>query len=168
MKDKRFFLKKVFLLVITTFFVWGCQTPPSGPPLSCEEQLELSELKKEVIAGLLDSAEQDKEFDTCWIPLVKNCLDTNKEIPHRHVLLAVKMFNQYKHEAYFQKATVRYFRDLIFDEMEYREQDKLYLTAYIRYILKICSNKDCPPLKTARQICKRLDPDLFAKFFETS
>ncbi len=168
MKDKGFLFQKVFLLVITFCFIWGCQTPPSGPPLSCEEQLGLGELTKEEVSGLLDSAEQGKEFETCWVPLVKDCLDTNKEIPHRHVILALNRFNQYRHEDYFQKATVRYFRHLIFDEMEYRKQDKQFLTAYVRYVLKNCSSKDCPPLKTARQICKRLDPDLFSKFFETS
>ena len=172
MNNKGFFLGWTLVTILMVFAICGCQStpPPASSPLSCEEQLEegITDLSDSEIAKLLDGAKQDSKFEDCWEPLIKKCLDSNKSIPHDHLKLAVKAFNKYKYEAHFQKATARYFNDVIFNDLEYRAQDREFLKAYVRYILKSCSSKDCPPLETAKQLCKRLDPDLYSKFFETS
>ena len=89
------------------------------------------------------------------------------EISYRHLKQAIKDLNQYQYESYFHKAVYRYFNEIIFnDGISYRREDKDFLTAYIRYNIRKCPSKECLPLTRSKQICNKLDSDLYAKIFE--
>ncbi len=163
------------ILLFSIFTAGGCRSAPqpSRPVrLSCEEQLgqSISDLKPMEISMFLDQAQENGTIENCWIPMIKKCLDLRREIPHTHVRSAVKTFNQVQHKEYFHKAVSRYFNDMIFsiedENVRYRKQDRGFLTAYLRYLLRECTSRNCPELTTARQVCSRLDPDLYSKFFD--
>jgi len=173
MEKKGFLMKGLPFLLFLTVVIWGCQTTPVPVQhLSCEEQLRQSidRLSPSEIRDFLDEAHESGKIETCWSPMIKKCLDGRKEIPHKHLKLAIKAFNQNQYQNYFNKAVYRYFNSIIFSKagkgIRYRKQDKDFLTAYISYTLRHCTSKECPPLKNAKQICNRLDPDLHTKFFE--
>ena len=176
MNKKQFFRTTIpfflFLLTLTSGCSLITQTKEQPPRLSCEEQLRqsISGLTPGEIASLLDEARDADRIDTCWTPLIIRCLESGVEIPPRHVKLAVKSFNQYQYTGHFHKAVARYFHNMIFTNggrrVEYGKNDKEFLTAYIRYNLSNCASKDCQPLRVSQQVCQRLDPDLYRKFFE--
>ncbi len=173
MKKKGFLIRELPFLLFLVMVIWGCRTTPGHVQhLSCEEQLRQSidGWSPSEIRNFLDEAHGSGKIETCWAPMIKKCLDGKKEIPHKHLKLAIKAFNQVQYQSYFNEAVYRYFNSIIFskagEEIRYRKQDKDFLTAYIRYVLRYCTNKECTPLKRTKQICNRLDPDLHTKFFE--
>ena len=176
MKKKGFLIKGLPALLFLTVAILGCQTTPKPaapvPYLSCEERLgrPIGEWAPSEISDFLDEAHGSGKIETCWTPMIKKCLDGKKEIPYKHLKLAIKAFNQIQYQNYFNEAVYRYFNSIIFskagESIRYRKEDKAFLAAYIRYTLRYCTSKECPPLKRAKQICNRLDPDLYTKFFE--
>ena len=174
--NKKHLLRNAAIAVIFLIpLIGGCRSAPESlrsDKITCEEQLRQSvtDLKPWEISSLLDEARERGDIEGCWTPLMKKYLNEGIEIPHSHLKFAVKAFNQIQHKNYFHKAVVRYFNEMVIGDAEeratYRSQDKAFLTAYIRYNLRNCSSRDCPPLETSKQICSRLDPDLYSKFFE--
>lgn len=146
MEKKGFLTKMLPGMFFVTVALWGCRTTPvpvHSP--TCDEQLS-------------------RAFD---ITLVKECLDSGETISYRNLKRAIRDLNQNQYESYFHKAVYNYFNEIIFnDSISYRREDKDFLTAYIRYTIRQCPSKACAPLQKAKQLCNRLDSDLYTKFFE--
>lgn len=141
-------------------------------PPTCEERLaamDLSQISKQEISEFLDKCYSDKK-ETCWLPMIKRCLDENRYIPYRHLKQVVKDFNQYQQAHHFHEAVYRYFHAIIFKEpgegIGYSKADKRFLEEYTRYAIHHCVNQKCQILTRARDICCRLDPLLYSKIFE--
>jgi len=166
----------IFLVGCIIIGVSSCATTPktvvpASPPPTCEERLSdfvLSEFGEEEIAEFLDDTYSSKK-ETCWLPMIKKSLNGDKEIPYRHLKRAVKEFNQKQYGEYFQEAVYRYFQAIIFKKegaISYGEADKRFLEAYVRYAIHHSKSKESPMLIRAKNICKRLDPDIYNRIFK--
>ena len=159
-------------MCIFLFIVAGCSTkksrpsPPQWTP-TCADAISgsLDRLSENDIENMLDEALQKKRMEECWKPLMKLCLDQNKEIPHAHLAQAVNEFNSLNNKSYFQKAVFRYFSDIDKGIASYRDEDKELLTAYCRYVVRNAQSSQDPAVKTAELLTRRLDPDLFDLMF---
>jgi hypothetical protein len=174
---KRYALTKIILILLFVFLAaWGCRSVPvttgNMNGLGCDELLAgvTEDPTEENIGQVLDRAAKEGQIETCFIPAVKKCLDMGWDIPHENVKQALKIFNKAQHREYFNKVFVRYYNAMIFKDgvkdIQYRDADRDFLIAYIRAGLKDCTSRDCYQLMSARQICSRLDPELYDKFFD--
>jgi len=163
------FTRVVILAGILLLSAGGCTTvTPPRPQLVCGGDVisSLGEKSSEEVEYMLDEAWGSGSVEECWVPMLKYCLDHRITIPHRHAKYAVKRFNRVQYSAYFNKAVARYFNEMVFGTQPYRPQDRELLIAFIRYSLENCASRDCRTLQTAKQVCSRLDADLYGKFFE--
>lgn len=155
----------IFLLVFV-----GCASQKTvKPPLRCIDALADSYggVSDSEIANFLDESFNNGTRQTCWEPLIKKSLDERRDIPHEHVKLAVKHFNQLQHKDYFHKAVYRYFRDIIDQNATYRQdQDRAFLEEYCRYAIKRATTKSDKILIQARLLCEQVDPWLFNRIFQ--
>ncbi len=140
-------------------------------PATCQEALgdRYHDFTDYEIARLLDEALDDNCRDclnTCWIPLMQKSLDDSREIPHRHLLQAVKTFNQQQYSNYFHTAVYRYFRDLSRGKGSYRTIDRELLRTYCAMLVHDSYSRHDYKLAQAMELCQRLDPDLYVKMFK--
>ena len=178
MKIKSSKFNPVLLLGILTilflnFMVSGCATQNAmiiAPP-NCEEALgaRYHDFTDQEIARLLDEALVEDCYgclNNCWIPLMQRALDDSRDIPHRHLLKAVKTFNQQQYSNYFHTAVYRYFRDLSRGKGAYRSVDRDLLRTYCAMLVNESYSRHDPKLAQAMEICQRLDPGLYGKMFK--
>jgi len=126
----------------------------------------LSQASDAQIAVLLDQARDKGEINSCWKPLIKKCLDEKRDIPHKHVTLAIKALNKKRDEVCFHKAVLRYFQDIIRkDTIKYRQVDREFLKAYCHYVIIHAQKATDPKLLQAKDLCRHLDPDLYQHIF---
>ncbi len=156
-----------------SFMVTGCATQKAmiiAPPV-CEDALgdRYHDFTDYEIAHLLDEALIDDcrhcLYD-CWIPLMQRALDDSREIPHRHLLQAVKTFNQQQYSKYFHTAVYRYFRDLSRGEGAYRSVDRELMRSYCAMLVNDSYSRHDQKLAQAMELCQRLDPVLYGKMFK--
>lgn len=151
----------------------GCVTSRTAmviAPPTCQEALgdRYHEFTDYEIAGLLDEAQADNCPDClyeCWIPLMKRCLDDSREIPQRHLLQAVKTFNQRQYSKYFHTAVYRYFYNLSRGRGAYRTVDRTLMRTYCSILVHDSHSQNDRKLSQAMELCHRLDPELYSKMF---
>ncbi len=156
-----------------SFMMTGCANRSAmiiAPP-TCEEALgdRYHDFTDYEIARLLDEALADASQDClydCWIPLMQRALDDSRDIPHRHLLQAVKTFNQQQYGNYFHTAIYRYFRNLSRGEGSYRSVDRELLRTYCAMLVNDSYSRHDQKLAQAMELCQRLDPDLYGKMFK--
>ena len=138
------------------------------PAPDCTEALAggFTDLSDNALSDLLDQAALDTRPEACWIPLMKKALDENRDISRTHLLRAVKVFNKKQHEDYFHKAVYRYLADIAKTSGRYRVEDRRLLENYCSYLIQSAATRADDHLGHAKLLCKRLDPELYAKFFE--
>ena len=140
-------------------------------PPTCQEALgdRYDDYTDYEIARLLDEALADDCRDClydCWIPLMQRSLDDSRDIPHRHLLKAVKIFNQQQYTVYFHTAVYRYFRDLSRGVGSYRSVDRELLRTYCAMLVNDSYSRHDRKLAQAMELCHRLDPELYGKMFK--
>ncbi len=166
-------LTSLTVLLLLGLLLTGCagQKAMVMVPPSCQDALGANyhELTDHEIARLLDEA-LDEEcsscLDNCWIPLMRRCLDDGRDIPHRHLVQAVKTFNQEQYRRYFHMAVYRYFFDLSRGRGDYRPVDRQLLRSYCAMLVRNSDSRHDPRLAQAMELCQRLDPDLYSKMFK--
>ncbi len=104
-------------------------------------------------------------LDSCWIPLMEKALDDSRSIPHRHLLKAIKVFNQQQYDHYFHLAIYRYFSDLSRSRGQYRAVDRQLLRSYCSMLVQESYTQQDKKLSRTMEICRRLDPELYGKMF---
>lgn len=162
----------MFLLIITLLGVSGCGTSKKavvvGPDPTCQEALStgLNSFSEHELARLLDQGLADDQKDSCWIPLMKICLNENRDVPHRHLAEAVKTFNKRRYEALFHRAVYRYLANLAKGKAPYRPEDRLLLENYCSFLINHAESQHDPNLGQVQVLCHRLDPGLYRKFFQ--
>ncbi len=140
-------------------------------PPTCQEALgdRYDDYTDYEIIRLLDEAMvddcQDCLYD-CWIPLMQRSLNDSRDIPHRHLLKAVKIFNQQQYTDYFHAAVYRYFRDLSLGVGSYRSVDRELLRTYCAMLVHDSSSRHDRKLAQTMELCHRLDPELYGKMFK--
>jgi len=160
------------LLVFTVLGGSGCSTSKKavvvGPGPTCQEALStgINSFSEHELAGLLDRGLADDQKESCWIPLMKACLNENRDVPHRHLAEAVKTFNKRRYEALFHKAVYRYLSDIAKGNADYRPEDRLLLEDYCRFVINNAGSAHDKNLGQAQMICHKLDPELYRQFFE--
>jgi len=121
------------------------------------------------IATFLDATYSGKK-STCWVPMVKKCLDSKKTVPYPHLKRAVKEFNQNQYSKYFHETTYQYFQAIILkkpgEDIRYRPADKRFLETYVRYAVHHSASGESRMLIRAKNVCRRLDQPLYSKVFE--
>lgn len=163
-----FFILMVF--TCTAVFSGCAKTPPqtsvSQAP-SCRDALsgDLQNLSSNDVARLLDEALENRDIADCWIPLVKESLDSRIDIPDAHLARAVHEFNRHEMEAYFHKSIFRYYSAVNRENKRYRKAEKELLVAYCRYVLANAESANDPNVQNAQLLTRRLDPDLHDKIF---
>ena len=118
------------------------------------------------LAELLDKALEEGRVDECWMPLMREALSAKRDIPHRHLAKAVKVFNRRRHETLFHIAVYRYLADLAGGRGEYRAQDRRLLETYSSYLINNAGSSSDENLRQAMLLCRKLDRDLYAQLFE--
>jgi len=137
----------------------------SGP--TCEEALStgLQGYSDGEVAGILDNALAEGRVPECWMPGMEFCLNENRDIPHRHLAEAVKVFNRRRYEPLFHKAVYRYLAEIEKGNAPYRPEDRLLLESYCRVIINRAHSLRDKNLGQAQLLCRRLDEGLYERFF---
>jgi len=140
---------------------------PANPEPTCREALStgLHGLSDNEVARFLEKGLTDDGKDECWIEIMKICLNENREIPHKHLVEAVKTFNRKRHEDLFHKAVYRYLADVAKGKAQYRAEDRILLENYCRLLINNAKSVNDKNLGQTQVLCKKLDPDLYSKFF---
>ncbi|SDU57098.1 hypothetical protein [Desulfobacula phenolica] len=161
-------------LVIILFVAQGClgktqtvelmQTPKQT--ISCSQALSMgqNEIAGDELALVLDQALFENNLP-CWKRLMKKSLIQSRPIPMNHLAKAVHEFNANESENEFSLATYTYFLGIIRGGKSYRENDQRLMKAYVGFEIKKAKTKHDARLKRAMRVCKRLDTDLYRKFF---
>lgn len=167
--------KKVFLtligIIVMALSLTACSSQRAEiiPP-TCQEAVgdRYYDLTDYEVTQLLDEnlvKDCDPCLENCWIPLMKRSLNDNRAVPHRHLLKAVKIFNQQQYDKYFHIALYRYFRDLSQGRGQYREVDRELLRTYCSKLVQDSFTRQDEKLSQTMELCRRLDPDLYGKMF---
>jgi hypothetical protein len=168
--------RKVFLSLIGLIGMTLLMTACAGPQVAivrptCQEALgeRYQDLTDYEIARLLDDnliEDCPSCLESCWIPLMEKALDDNRAIPHRHLLKAVKVFNQNQYDRYFHIALYRYFRDLSQGRGQYRAVDRELLRSYCSKLVQDSFTQQDKKLSQTMELCRRIDPELYRKMFQ--
>ena len=167
-------IKTALFLVMLLFIAQGClgtnQTVKlmEGPEqvVSCSQAqaMDLNEIAYDDLVMVLEKAGFDNEL-TCWKQLMKKSLIQDRSLPLNHLAKAVHVFNANESENEFSLATHAYFFKIARDNGIYREKDQRLMKAYVSFEIKRAKTKNDDRLKKAKLVCKRLDNDLYRKFF---
>ncbi|HDS16747.1 MAG TPA: hypothetical protein ENN66_09125 [Proteobacteria bacterium] len=166
------------ILMMGGIFLWlmgltGCashNTTALAPP-SCEVALgeNYYRLTDFEIVRLLDEAlleECNGCIYNCWIPLMEKALQDGRDLPRKHLLQAVKVFNQKQYDKFFHLAVYRYFENLDRSREAYREIDRKFLRAYCATLVNQSRTRDDRLLVKTMELCRRLDQELYRKMFQ--
>jgi hypothetical protein len=136
--------------------------------VTCSEALRygLQNYPDTEIEMFLDKAEANGDMEGCWIPVITRSLDENRDIPKRHLVTAVKVFNKRRYEAVFHKAIYRYFAALSKQPDTYGSVERQILEDYCSYLINRAASRRNENLNNAKLLCKRLDRDLYTRLFE--
>jgi len=159
----------IFLLAL---FTGGCMSTRnavvvgSGP--TCEEALStgLDRYSDHEVAKFLDTGLAEGRISECWMPVMEICLQENREVPHRHLAEAVKVYNQQRYEVLFHKAVYRYLAHVAKGKAPYRPEDRLLLESYCSVIINSAETVRDRNLGQAQALCRKLDQGLYRKFFQ--
>ena len=161
----------VLFVGIILFIVSGCSTK-SAPTLqkwmpTCTDAIEgnLDRLSDNDIERILNESFESNQIGDCWIPLMKRCLDQEREIPQDHLAQAINQLNNFDNKDYFDKSVFRYFSNIDKGVTSYRSEDRELLTAYCRYTIRNASSSQDPAVRNSELLARRLDPDLFDLMF---
>lgn len=148
--------------------IWGQKAVVVGAGPTCEEALStgLHGFSDYEVAEFLDSSLAEGRKSECWIPIMETCLNENREIPHRHLAEAVKIFNKRRYEVLFHKAVYRYFADVAKGKAVYRPEDRLLLENYCSFLINSARSAHDKNLGQAQVLCRKLDQGLYSKFFQ--
>lgn len=165
----------IFLfLVVILFVAQGCLgkketvdlIPALKQPVSCSQALSMGPdaISGDDLALILDRALLENDL-SCWKRLVKTSLGQGRPVPMNHLAKAVHAFNANETENEFSLATHAYFLGIAKGYKPYRENDQRLMKAYVGFEIKRAKTKHDTRLKRAMHVCKRLDTDLYRKFF---
>ncbi|MBN2705707.1 MAG: hypothetical protein JXR89_04615 [Deltaproteobacteria bacterium] len=176
MEKKRY--RNGLILMVGGIFLWimgltGCASHDSATLShpSCKVALgdNYHRLTDFEIVRLLDEAlleECNECLYNCWIPLMKKALQEGRDLPRKHLLQAVKVFNQKQHDKFFHLAAYSYFDNLVRSRETYREIDRKFLRAYCTTLVNHSRTRDDRQLVKAMELCRRLDQELYRKIFQ--
>lgn len=156
---------------IVLFVVSGCSAKSTPPPQkwtpTCADAVEgsLERLSDYEIEKILDESLESGQTGGCWAPLMRRCLDQDREITHKHLARAINEFNNLDNKQYFEKSMFRYFSNIDKGVASYRPEDKELLTAYCRYVVRNAKTGQDPAVRNAELLARRVDPDLFDLMF---
>jgi hypothetical protein len=170
MKTTRLTSILALLFLATAIAFSGCTPHRKAavvPSPSCSQALGggLSGYSDYEIAELLDKAQNESGLEQCWIPLMQSCLDQRREIPRHHLAKAVHEFNKNRYSSYFHQAVQRYLGDIAKTGGSLSPQDRRLLETYCSFVINNARYGSDENLTHAKYLCKRLDPELYAKFF---
>lgn len=161
----------ILFLGILIVITGGCSTKSAPPPSryvpTCVDAIDGSfeSLSDYDIERILNDTLAGNQMADCWIPVMKQCLDQNREVPHGHLARAVNVFNRFDNKLYFEKSVFRYFSSIDNGAASYRDEDRALLTAYCRYAVRNAASSQDPSVKKAELLARRLDPELFDLMF---
>jgi len=166
-------LRKIFMFLAATAMIMsmaaGCAKNTPGPQWipTCDDALsgKLSRISNDDLGDILDDAAKDRQKENCFIPLVKLCLDRNREISANVLARAVHELNSRENVKHFHKAVFRYYSSIIQGQGSYGSAEKDLLTEYCRYTIQNARSARDQNLRNAERLASNLDPDLFEKLF---
>ena len=159
-------------LLLLAAGVSGCathhHTSVVSPAPTCEEALVngLNKLSDDELAMLLDDSLAESRKSECWIPIMEACLSEHRAVPHRHLAEAVDVFNKRRYEPLFHKAVYRYLSDVAKGNAAYGPADRLLLETYCSFLINSAGSADDQNLRQAQMLCRRLDRNLYVRFFQ--
>ena len=148
--------------------IWGQKAVVVGAAPTCEEVLStgLQGFSDNELTLFLDNSLAEDRKSECWIPIMEAFLNENREIPHRHLAEAVKTFNKRRYEALFHKAVYRYLSDVAKGKATYTLEDRLLLENYCSFLINSAGSAHDKNLGQAQVLCRKLDKELYRKFFQ--
>ena len=171
---QRYTIKFTLFLVALLFIAQGCLgkketvqlIPAPENPVTCSQALSkgIDEISNADLALIMDQAFNEEDL-SCWKRLVKTALEQDSYIPMRHLAKAVHAFNANESENEFSLSIHRYFLEITRGKGTYQGKDQNLMKAYVSFEIKRSQTKNDDRLKKAKLVCKRLDNDLYRKFF---
>lgn len=139
------------------------------PLITCEELGDgmVTYLTSNEAVRLLDDEYRPMGPQTpCWRHAVQFAFDQDLDLPPRIIKQALKEFDAEKDATLFYQAANRYLLIIAQGEKQYTRQDRDFLTAYAEYIIHQATNAQDRQLSNIRQLCRNIDPDLYARLFQ--
>jgi hypothetical protein len=162
----------LIILLLLAAGVSGCATHDQRivvtPAPTCEEAVAngLNGFSDHELALLLDDSLAESRKSQCWIPIMEMCLEQHRAVPHRHLAEAVAVFNKRRYEPLFHKAVYRYLSDVAKGKAAYGPKDRLLLETYCSFLINSAGTADDRNLRQTQMLCRRLDQNLYARFFQ--
>ena len=167
-------MKKAMVSIAIIFCIaalTGCANNASPvlnlTPPTCEEALNplgASPTDAE-IEVLLEQALVREEMDTCWKPLMIKSIREKRYIPQNHLEKGILVFNEHQYLDLYHQIISRYFINITGKKSPYEAKDKLLLETYASYVIHHSETAGDYRLIEVKNLCRRLDPDLYRKFF---
>ena len=170
-------LKKMVVLVLVIAglgLLSGCAlfgTDDLDAPVvvTCNEVLShgVSNFSEEDVINVLHfEAQKNGELKGCWIPVMQSALKEGVRLPQDQLKQAIKQFNTEQYNVVFHEAVYRYLANIARGQGVYRSEDKALLRGYCSYLINHAENRDDGRLGQVQLLTKRLDPDMYDRFFE--
>lgn len=142
--------------------------PPAEKVVTCTDMVShgVSNFNENDVVKVLQSESQAKDLARCWVPLVQSALQEGVVLPQPQLKLAIKQLNSEQYQATFHEAVYRYLAQIARGNGTYRPEDKALLRAYCSYLINHVENRDDGRLGQVQLLTKRLDPDMYNRFFK--
>jgi hypothetical protein len=167
-------IKTILFLVLVLFTIQGCIAKKETVKLmevpvkkvSCNQALSdgVKNLSKEDLDLALDRALFNNEL-TCWKDLMTELLMQERSVSMKHLAKAVHVFNKNESENEFSLAVYQYFLGIIKGKGRYLAKEQNLMKSYVSFEIRNARAKSDTRLKRAKLVCKRLDKQLYEKFF---
>ena len=141
---------------------------PEPEVITCNEVLShgVSNYSETDVVNVLHLESQNKDIKACWLPLMESALKEGMKLPQPELKRAIKALNSEQHNASFHEAVYRYLANIARGAGSYRSEDKALLRAYCSYLINHAENRNDGRLGQVQLLTKRLDPDMYDRFFE--
>lgn len=141
---------------------------PEQEVITCNDVLNhgVSNYSETDVINVLQLESENKDLKSCWIPLMQSALTEGVKLPQAALKLAIKELNSEQYNASFHEAVYRYLATIARGAGSYRSEDKALLRAYCSYLINNAENRNDGRLGQVQLLTKRLDPEMYDRFFE--
>ena len=141
---------------------------PVEKTVTCNEVLRhgVSHFSAGIVTQVLQEESRNKDLESCWIPVMQSALKEGVQLPQAELKRAIKQLNTEQYSDAFHEAVYRYLANIARGQESYRFEDKALLRAYCSYLINHAENRNDGRLGQIQLLTKRLDRDMYDRFFE--
>lgn len=135
--------------------------------ITCDQaqNMDTRQIPEDDFYMILDQAAAGHRFEACWKDTMARSLEQGRNIPVKHLALAVHEFNRRQTQDVFFLVAYQYFTKIIQGQERYGHNQKALLNQYVSLAITKADNKQEMNLKKAMLVCERLDQEMYNKLF---